>query len=139
MPGRSTIEAIHLLRRLSRRFRVSESDLHMVFIDLEKAYYKIPKDVLCWALNKGIPLKYVSIIKDMYEGVVTNVRTCGGTDEFPITIVVQQGSALSPFLKLFMRKYLGACISQMILIDETKKGINTKLKLWIQTLEARGV
>ena len=33
MPGRSTTEAIHLLRGL-----MGLVDLHMVFIDLEKAY-----------------------------------------------------------------------------------------------------
>ena len=39
--------------------------------------------------KKTVPLKYVSIIRDMYEAVVTNVRTCGRvTDEFPITIEV---------------------------------------------------
>ena len=38
MPRRSTMEAIHILRRLIKRFRVAENDLHMVFIDLEKAY-----------------------------------------------------------------------------------------------------
>ena len=56
----------------------------MVFIDLEKTYDRVLKDVLWWALhNKVVPFKYVSIIRDMYDGVVTNVRTCGGlTDEF---------------------------------------------------------
>ena len=50
-------------------------------------------------MNKVIPPKYVSIIMDIYEGVVTNVRTCGGsTDEFLITIKVHQGLGLSPFL-----------------------------------------
>ena len=72
----------------------------MVFIDLDKGYDRVPRHVLWWVLNKKVvPLKYVSIIKDMYEGVVTNVRTCGGlTDEFSITIGVHQGSSLSPFL-----------------------------------------
>ena len=35
----------------------------------------------------------------MYDGVVANVRTCGGiTSDFSITIGLHQGSALSPFL-----------------------------------------
>ena len=52
MLGRSTMEAIHILRRLIERFRVAEKDLHMIFIDLEKAYYKIPRDMLWWALKR---------------------------------------------------------------------------------------
>ena len=28
--------------------------------------------------EKGVPIKYIDIIKDMNDGVVANVRTCGG-------------------------------------------------------------
>ena len=53
-------------------------DLHMIFTNMEKAYDRVPRDVLCWVFNKKTVLfKYVSIIRDMYEGVVTNIRTCG--------------------------------------------------------------
>ena len=50
-------------------------------------------------MKKGVPIKYIDIIKDMYDGVVANVRTCGGiTNDFSITIGLHQGPALSPFL-----------------------------------------
>ena len=72
----------------------------MVFIDLEKAYDKIPRNVMWWALDKHkVPTKYVGLIKDMYNNVMTRVRTSDGdTDDFPITIGLHQGLALSPYL-----------------------------------------
>ena len=83
----------------------------------------------------------------MYEGVVTNVRTYGGvTNEFSITTGVYQGSALSPFLFAIVMDEITKSILEkipwcmlfaddIILIDEIKKRVNTKLELWRQTLE----
>ena len=87
MPERSTMEAIFLIRQAMKRYR-EKKDLHMVFIDLEKAYDKIPRNVMGWALDKHkVPTKYVGLIKDMYNNVVTSVRTSDrDTDDFPIRI-----------------------------------------------------
>ena len=50
-------------------------------------------------MKKGVPIKYIDIIRDMYDGVVANIRTCGGiTSDFSVTIGLHQGSASSPFL-----------------------------------------
>ena len=100
MPGRSPIEAIFLIRQVTERFREQKKDLHMVFIDLEKAYDRIPRNVMWWALDKHkVPTKYVILIKNMYNNAVTSVRTNdGNTDYFPIKIGLHQGSALSLYL-----------------------------------------
>ena len=89
----------------------------MVFIDLEKAYDKIPRNVMWWALDKHkVPTKYVGLIKDMYSNVVTRVRTSDGdTDNFPIRIGLHQGSALSPYLFVFLDSLL-CCIPALVFL-----------------------
>ena len=72
----------------------------------------------------SIPTKYVALIKNMYNNIMTRVRTSDGdTDDFPIKIGLHQGSALSPYLfALVMDEvtrdiqgiFLGVCFSLMM-------------------------
>ena len=151
MPNRLTTEAIYLLRRLMGLYRDRKVDLHMVFIDLEKTYDRVLREVLWECLEKKeVSPLYIRLIKDMYVGGRTNVRTPGGvTNDFFVGTGLHQGSALSPFLfALVMDELIKGiqvglpwCIlfaDDIIFIDETREGVNVKLERWRHTLESTG-
>jgi hypothetical protein len=151
MPGRSTIKAIFLIRQLMKRYRGQKKDLHIIFIDLEKDYDKVPRNVMWWALQKQkVSSKYITLIKDIYDNVVTSVRTSDGyTNDFPINIGLNQGSALSPYLFALVMDEITRDIKggipwcmlfadDVVLVDESRTGVDQKLELWRRTLEVKG-
>jgi hypothetical protein len=74
MPGRSTMDAIFLIMQLMERYREQKKDMHMIFIDLKKAYDKVSRNIMWWALQKHkVSTKYITLIKDMYDNIVTSV------------------------------------------------------------------
>jgi hypothetical protein len=56
------------------QYREQKKDIHMVFIDLEKAYNKLSRNVKWWALEKHkVPTKYVGLIKYIYNNLVSKL------------------------------------------------------------------
>lgn len=63
--------AIYILRRVIERFREKKGDLYLIFINFEKAYNKIPREVIWRVLDKKHVHKYyINVIKDMHVGAV---------------------------------------------------------------------
>ena len=100
MPGRSTTDAIFCLRMLLEKWTEGQKAVHCAFIDLEKAYDRVPTEKLWECLRSAETSEcYIRIIKDMYDGETTTVRNAAWlTDDFKVGVGLYQGSALSPFL-----------------------------------------
>ncbi|GJS42415.1 retrovirus-related pol polyprotein LINE-1 [Tanacetum coccineum] len=79
MPRRSLMEAIHIIRTLMENYRERQKDLHLAFLDLEKAYGSVLRELIWKTLrDKGTPMKYIKVIQDMYEGARTFLDTPDG-------------------------------------------------------------
>ena len=67
MPGRGTTDAIFAVGQLMEKHREKQKGVHMVFIDLEKAYDRVPRqEVWRCTREKGVPEKYVMIVHTGY-------------------------------------------------------------------------
>ena len=72
-------------------------DLSYAFVDLEKAFDRVPRDVVRWALRQlGVEEWLVQTVMAMYEKARTTVRTKqDSSEEFEVKVGVHQGSVLS--------------------------------------------
>ena len=143
MPKRSTTDAIFALRQLVEKYREGQEDLHCIFIDLEKAYDRVPRQEMWDCLRmKDVEEKYIRIIQDMYKDSKTLVRCAAGdTDEFEVTVGLHQGSALSPFLFALIMDCMTREVQReapwdmlfaddVVICSETMEEVKQRLELW---------
>src|SRR5579864_6748172 len=67
--GVGTTYAIFIVRQFQEKYMAAKKDLWMAFVDLEKAFYRVPRDVLGWSLKElGVEESIVCVIKSVYDG-----------------------------------------------------------------------
>lgn len=152
MPGKSTTDARFALRVLIEKYREGQKELHCVFVDLEKAYDRVPREELWHCMREsGVDETYVRVVQDMYENSLTAVRCAVGlTDWFEVGVGLHQGSALSPFLFAMLMDRLTDEVRQespwnmmfaddIVICGETKEEVEASLESWRYALERRGM
>ena len=140
------------LRMLMKKYREGQSELHCVFVDLEKAYDRVPREELWYCIRKsGIVEKYVQLVQDMYEGSETVVRCAVRTTEsFQVKFGLHQGSALSPFLFAIIMDRLTDEVRRqppwtmpfgdnIAICEETREEVEQRLDSWRYALERKGM
>ena len=66
MPGRGTTDAIFILRQMHEKHIARKKDIFFAFVDLEKAFDRVPRNVLWWAMRKlGVEEWVIRTVKAM--------------------------------------------------------------------------
>ena len=88
-----------VLKRLTEKFRAKKK-LFFIFVDLEKAFDQVPREVIYFALGqKGVPEYLVRGVVSLYKGCKTAVSVDGElSSSFSVKVSIHQRSALSPLL-----------------------------------------
>ena len=92
----------------SRRKKYLGNNLYLAFVDLEKAFDRVPRMVVWWAMRKlGVDEWLVKIVWSMYTNARSRVRVDDSlSEEFSVKVGVHQGSVLSPLFIMVLRSFV---------------------------------
>nr|GEY58733.1 craniofacial development protein 2 [Tanacetum cinerariifolium] len=139
MLGRSTMEAIHIIRSLMEKYRERQKDLHLTFLDLEKAYDNVPRELIWKTLSdKRTPTRYIKVIQDMYEGARTCVRTpTENIEYFSVDAGLHQGLAISLYMFALILDELIRGIQKSILWNKNDQNEEAEIRIGEHILEPK--
>ncbi|KAK3549540.1 hypothetical protein QTP86_003633 [Hemibagrus guttatus] len=112
---------------VEQKYRDGQRELHCVFVDLEKAYDRVPREELWYCMRKsGVAEKYVRVVQDMYERSRTVVRCAVVMDQ--LSEEVRQES---PWTMMFA--------DDIVICSESREQVEENLERWRFALERRGM
>ena len=137
---------------MQEKFRAKKKELFHIFVDLEKAFDRVPREAIVWALRRQkVPERLITLIMALYNNSRSKVRTMAGTsEEFDINVGVHQGSALSPLLFVVVmqeatRTARGDNMWDLLYADdlvitaESEEEAVRKFSIWKREMETRGL
>ena len=148
VPGRGTTDAIFVVRQLQEKYLAANKRFYMAFIDLEKAFDRVTRKVIWWALGK---LSVEEWIVGLVQGMYVRVRVGEGySEEFEVKFGVHQGSVLSPLLFIIMLEALSRefrsgvpwedlYADDLVIIAELLEECVRRLLTWKEAMEKKGL
>ena len=124
----------------------------MCFVDLEKAFDRVPRKVIEWALRKkGVNERLVRVVMQLYEKAKTKVKVGKGmSDAFSVKVGVHQGSVLSPFLFAIVMDVVCGDVMEgllfeilyaddLVLMADSMEELQLKFDRWKSVIEKKGL
>ncbi|TWW59266.1 R2DM Retrovirus-related Pol polyprotein from type II retrotransposable element [Takifugu flavidus] len=99
-PGRGTTDQLFTLAGVLKGSWEFAKPVHMCFVDLEKAYDRVPRSILWGVLwEYGVEGPLISAVQSLYQRSRNLVGIAGcKSDSFPLRVGLRQGCPLSPVL-----------------------------------------
>ena len=100
-PARSTIDMLFVVRRLQELGRQRKIPLYTCFVDLQKAYDSVDRELLWKVLARaGVPSVMIDVIRQFHDSMRARVRMDDEelSEWFEVTQGLRPGCALSPLL-----------------------------------------
>ena len=151
MPGRGTTDAIFILRQLQERYLHKNKWLYFVFVDLEKAFDRVPRKVLWWAMRKlGVEEWIIGLVQALYNGANCRVRVNGKLGQpFDVKVGLHQGSVLSPLLFIIVlealsKEFRTGCpwellyADDLVIVSHSLADLQQRFDAWKSGMEAKG-
>ena len=152
MPGKGTIDAIFIVRQLQEKYLEKKKKLYFAFVDLEKAFDRVPRDIVKWAMRKlGVDEWLIETVMAMYKNSNSAVRVNNTVGEkFNVEVGVHQGSVLSPLLFIMVLEALSSeCRSgfpwemlyadDLVIIAESSEELKERYSAWKNGMESKGL
>ncbi|KAK6760556.1 hypothetical protein RB195_021861 [Necator americanus] len=149
---RSNIDAIHAVRILLEKHREKNRSVHLAFLDLEKAFHRVPHELLWMSMRShSVPEEYVRWTKLLYAKPTSVVRCAVGTSRpFPVRVGVHQGSSLSPLLFILCMDTITKEIQKqhpwtllfaddVMLASESRDDLQKQVQSWNDQLQQYGL
>uniref|UniRef100_A0A672ZD16 Reverse transcriptase domain-containing protein n=1 Tax=Sphaeramia orbicularis TaxID=375764 RepID=A0A672ZD16_9TELE len=99
-PSRGTLDQLYTLHRVLEGSWEFAQPVHMCFVDLEKAFNRVPRGILWGVLREyGVRGPLLRAVRSLYDRSRSLVRIAGSkSDLFQVHVGLRQGCPLSPVL-----------------------------------------
>ena len=152
MLGKGTVDAIFIVRRMQEEYQKKDKKLYMCFVDMEKAFDRVPRKVMEWAMRKMGPSEVMfRAVMNLYDGAKTRVRMGSAySEEFEVKVSMRQASVLSLLLfaivvDVITENARRGVINELLYTDDlvfmsaTIEDLKERFWNWEDALESKGL